>query len=117
MRKTWIGTVRCGLTIRFLYNKLSIRLLRCIYAHNSLGIGFRELQRMIGQTNYNSYYYCVSKLKEYNVITTASKDKKIRLTDKGRNFVIIDLIPTLLWQIDEQILNKNTTSRVLEKNR
>ena len=82
-RKTWIDTVRCGLTIRFLYNKLSIRMLGCIYAHNLLGIGFRELQRMIGQTNYNSYYYCISKLRKYDVIATTPKDKKIHLTEKG----------------------------------
>ena len=92
-------------------------MLSCIYAHNFLGIGFRELQRMIGQTNYNSYYYCISKLRKYDVIATAPKDKKIHLTEKGEKFVITGLIPTLLWQIDEQIMNMNTTPRVFSKKR
>lgn len=112
-----LGIVRCTLTIRFLYNKISARILLCIYAHDFLGIGFRELQRRIGQTNYNSYYYCISKLREHDVITTTPKDKKIHLTEKGRNFIIMGLIPTLLWQIDEQILNMNTTPRELAKKR
>ena len=92
-------------------------MLSCIYAHNSLGIGFRELQRMTRQTNYNSYYYCIFKLRKYDVIATTPKDKKIHLTEKGKKFVITGLIPTLLWQIDEHILNDDTTPRVLEKNR